>query len=119
MIKDEKDLLEHLSAESRQQAERHVYKYTDCGAWIEFLDDGIRLGSIVEGCDFGTATYKLTYPFEPGDYDARIEAIEKEASATWEWANVERDNGQTDAEMGIDAPDVGFEYSHWADGRSS
>lgn len=30
---------------------KHVYKYTDCGAWIAFDSEGIKVGTIVEGSD--------------------------------------------------------------------
>ena len=107
----EQNVLVMLEAHDREQAKRHVYKYTDCGAWIEFHDWGIRLGSIVEGCSFGTATYSLRYPFHPRDYEARIKAIEAEASALWNWANSDDET---------DAPDVDYEYRHLGpDGRSS
>jgi len=120
MIKNETQLLEHLSATSREQAQKHVYKYTDCGAWIEFGESSILLGSIVEGADFGTATYRLTYPFREEDYEERIKAIEKEADAIWQWANEEDDNGVTPAEAGCDAPDVSWDYQHLTpEGRSS
>jgi hypothetical protein len=31
--------------------EKAVYKGTDCGAWIKFDSEGIRVGTIVEGSD--------------------------------------------------------------------
>lgn len=109
-------VLDFFSAENEEQCKRSIYKYTDCGAWLEFYDWGIRIGSIVEGCDFGTATYPLRYEdkFTSADIQARIDAVEAEASAIWEWANGE------DADTGIDAPDVSYEYEHLnPDGRSS
>jgi len=113
-IRNERALLRFLEAGTRDQAKRMVYKYTDCGAWLEFLPRraGIRVGSIVEGCDFGTATYSLLYPFTPEDYDERIKAVEAEADALWKWANEDDCEG--------DAPDVDYDYRHLQpDGRSS
>lgn len=108
--------------------EKRIYKYTDCGAWIEFHDWGISLGSIVEGCDFGTATYPLYYSdkFTEKDIQDRIDAIEAEADALWEWANSPCDNEgnpsedgcTTLAELGVDAPDVAAEYRHLGQGVS-
>ncbi len=103
---------------------------TSCGAWIEFHDWGIRIGSIVEGCNSGTAIYPLRYAdkFTSADIQARIDAIEAEAEAIWGWANRPcdkkgrwRKNGSTtQADLGIDAPDVYFDYQHLGpDGRSS
>ena len=112
MITNKTEFLAHLSADSEEQAKRHTYKYTDCGAWLEFTETGVRIGSIVEGCDFGTATYPLNYPFTEADYDARMQAVEAEASALWDWANKRDCEG--------DAPDVDWEYRHLGpDGRSS
>jgi hypothetical protein len=100
------EMCKYVSAENEEQARRHVYKYTNCGAWISFERQGIKIGSIVEGCDFGTRSYLLEYPFTPELYDRVIGAIEKEADATWKWAN-EEDSGR---EQGVDAPDVYLDY---------
>ncbi len=121
IIKNQQDMLNALSADNVEDAKRNVYKYTDCGAWIEFELDGIRVGSIVEGCSFGTAIYPLKYPFTDADYDARITAIEAEADALWDWANEgPPDTGMTWADIGQDAPDVDRDFLHLnPEGRSS
>jgi hypothetical protein len=115
MIENQSDMLEHLCAEDIEQAKRNVYKYTDCGAWIEFNEDGIVIGSIVEGCDFGTADYHLNYPFTEERYSNCIEAIEKEASLVWDWANEVDDTGTTAQKQGCDPPDVYRDYRHLSD----
>jgi hypothetical protein len=122
-------VLDFFSAENEHQCQRHLYKYTDCGAWIEFTPTGIVLGSIVEGCNFGTATYILNYAdnFTSDDMQARIDAIEKEASALWEWANRPCDkNGKwrkngahTMADLGCDAPDIDCDYGMFEQGERS
>jgi len=111
MIRTEQDLLAHLEADTREQFKRRLYKHTDCGAWVEFKPYGVHVGSIVEGCDFGTRSYILRYPFTETAWGRRIDLVEREATALWEWANVTRDrngrrhrNGRTDAERDIDAP---------------
>jgi hypothetical protein len=113
VIRCRADLFAYLEADGEEQAKRHVYEYTDCGAWIGFEADGIRLGSIVEGTEIGTATYPLAYPFTTADYGLRIAAIEAEADALWTWANEGGEAG------GLDPPDIASEYRHLAgDGRS-
>jgi len=122
-------VLEFFLADNEDECERNLYRNTNCGAWIEFTDTGIKIGSIVEGADFGTMIYPLQYAdnFTSADIQARIDAVEAEAAAIWEWANVLRDkngrkhhNGKTDAERGCDCPDVWFDYQHLdQDGRSS
>ncbi len=112
MINDAGDVFKLLSADSEETAKRHLFKWaTECGAWINFEETGVRIGSIVEGSDTGTASYRLEYPFSSKAFYERIEAIEKEADAVWEWANTEHD-GQTAADQGIDFPDVAFDYKH-------
>jgi hypothetical protein len=112
MIENEADMLKTMQATTREGAERNLYEYSNCGAWIEFLDYGIRIGSIVEGCEFDTATYPLTYPFSEKDYSDRVEAIEAEAKDTWKWANESDGEHGTPMEEGCDAPDTAFEYQH-------
>lgn len=70
--------------ETMAEVSRNVYKYTDCGAWITFWDDCIDIGSIVEGCDYGTDTYTLTYPFEIKEFWDALKAVEDEADSIWE-----------------------------------
>ena len=82
-IDSEAKLLDMIGAKDREGVKRRVYKDTECGAWIEFDPDGISLGSIVEGCDTGTASYPLKYPFTAADYEAAIEAVEEDADAIW------------------------------------
>lgn len=112
MIKDVKALLDVYCMDTTRDLERSIYKSTDCGAWIEFFPQGIRLGSIVEGCDHGTEVYTLVYPFTTHDVNDRINAIEVEADAIWKWANVPDANDETPAEQGLDFPDVAFDYQH-------
>lgn len=102
-----KKVLAFFSAENEKQCERILYKYTDCGAWIEFQDWGIRLGSIVEGWeDEGTKTFELTYGkgFSNKAIQKTIDTIEEQANLIWIWANEVRENGKTDAENGLDWP---------------
>lgn len=92
---------------------RQLYKHTSCGAWISIDDGGISLGSIVEGCDFGTATYRIAWPELTDEMLSNcIEAIEMEADDLWTWAN--------ETNMECDAPDTFKDFSHLPqDGRSS
>ncbi len=63
---------------------RRVYKGTTCGAWLVVEDiDQIALGSIVEGVDYGTATYYLTWPFTSADFGDALDKIETEARDIW------------------------------------
>ena len=116
-------ILADKDAENVSELYRTIYKYTDCGAWIDFNVGGIVIGSIVEGLDFGTATYPLRYAdnFTSADIQARINAVEVEAAALWKWANEgPKDSDDTWASIGLDAPDVDNDYQHLnPSGRSS
>ena len=65
------------------QVERATYKYSDCGAWIAQDEEGIKVGSIVEGVDEGTETHKLNYPFQIEDFWDALKAVEEEAAQIW------------------------------------
>lgn len=125
----QKDVLEFFCTDTKAGAKRNIYKNTDCGAWISFNPTGIVIGSIVEGLDFGTTTYPLHYAdnFTGADLQARIDAVEREASALWEWGNRPcdkngkwRKNGSmTMADLGCDAPDIDCEYGMFEQGERS
>lgn len=82
---------------------RGVYKYTDCGAWIEFNENGVKLGSIVEGSDHGADSIDLTWKEIPVKFTTSLDVIEAQCDLIWQWANVARD-GKTDMEIGLDWP---------------
>jgi len=123
-------VLDFFEAESEELAIKSAYKNTDAGIWLEFCEYGIRLGSIVEGCDFGTAIYVLRYEddFTKQDIQKRIDAVEHEANEIWKWQNepctkTGRPSARgkyTQAELGWDAPDTNNNYGMFEqDGRSS
>ena len=101
-----KTVLKFFSAENEKQCERNLYKYTSCGAWIEFKDWGIRLGSIVEGSDEGTDVFELKYDedFSEETIQKAIDQIEEQADSIWKYANEIGEDGQTDEENGLDFP---------------
>ena len=77
------------SEESFDQVKRNTYKYTDCGAWIEEDKNGITVGSIVEGADYGTTTHVLMYPFMIQEFWDALNEVEMEAKQIWEEVNGE------------------------------
>lgn len=65
---------------------RDTYKYTPCGAWIDFDDEKMTIGSIVEGSD---AEFSKTFVF-PVDTDAVnawFEELEELTDEAWHEAN--------------------------------
>ena len=126
--KDRQTVLDFFSATTEEACERRIYKSTACGAWIKFTESGVVIGSIVEGLDFGTATYPLHFGtgFTSKDIQDRIDAVEREASDLWDWGNVTYDrtgrrnpNGKTMAEQGCDAPDTSDNYRNFKQGERS
>ena len=123
-------VLDFFGAENEEQAIKNAYRYTNAGIWIGFCEYGIRLGSIVEGCDFGTAIYVLRYEneFTKEDIQKRIDAAEHEADEIWKWQNApctktgkpSEGGSTTQADLGLDAPDTNNNYGMFEqDGRSS
>lgn len=68
-----------------QSIQRHLYKYTDCGAYGAPVYDkvGFRLGSIVEGCDEGADEIELVWPFTQTEWGDALAQIEREAEYIW------------------------------------
>lgn len=121
-------VLDFFGAKDEEQAKHFAYKYTDCGISLNFCDYGVRLGSIVEGCDFGTAIYVLRYEdnFTEKDIQKRIDAIEHEAVEIWKWANEpctktgkpSAKGKHTKSSLGVEAPDIHNNYRMYEqDGR--
>lgn len=81
------------SEESFDQVKKNTFKYTNCGAWIgegafgENLENGIAVGSIVEGADYDTSTYILFYPFEIQEFWDALSEVEYEADQIWKEVN--------------------------------
>lgn len=100
------EILDFFSAKNEEEAKRNLYKYTSCGAFIEFKKNGIAIGSIVEGSENGTTTFHLKYNdgTTKEDFQKIIDQIEQEADLIWKWANEETEDGLTNAEKGFDWP---------------
>lgn len=67
----------------KRRIDRSVYRGTSCGAWVSYQRNGVTVGSIVEGCDYGTQSYALEYPFDKKDFWGKLEEVEKEATSIW------------------------------------
>ena len=65
-----------------------VYKYTDCGAWIDWDDNRVTIGSIVEGSD---AAFSKTFlfPVEVSRIDNWFDELERLTDEAWHEANDE------------------------------
>jgi hypothetical protein len=76
-------VLDYFCALDEESAKRRLYKDTECGAWIEFEDDGVNIGSIVEGTDACATTVFLSYNegFDEDDINEAILSVEDEVEA--------------------------------------
>jgi hypothetical protein len=92
MINNLFDLFEQVSClgdsdkteeEMQRSISRRVYKGTDCGAWVSYQETGVKVGSIVEGCDYGTGVYELTYPFDIKEFWGKLTEVEEDATRIW------------------------------------
>ena len=71
-----------------------LFKGTDCGAWIEFTETGLAVGSIVEGSDVDCTTHTLIWTGEEDVekwLDQALKEIEEEAKGLWKEANEDDD----------------------------
>jgi hypothetical protein len=87
-----KSLSAYFGCEPNEQAiERRVYKDTECGAWIKFHHDAVKItiGSIVEGSDAECVPVTLSWPFPHAELEQAIEDIEAQADMLWREANEE------------------------------
>tara|TARA_R110000824_G_scaffold201667_3_gene385764 strand:- start:1193 stop:1552 length:360 start_codon:yes stop_codon:yes gene_type:complete len=73
-----------LGERNFKDIQSNTYKYTDCGAYINEMSDGINVGSIVEGVDEGTALSVLQYPFEIKAFWDALQAVADEAEQIWQ-----------------------------------
>jgi|DEB0MinimDraft_10_1074344.scaffolds.fasta_scaffold02325_5 hypothetical protein len=89
MIKNNQELLDEIGVDTVAQAEKAIYKGTDCGAWIQCEEDGVTVGSIVEGSDAEVTRDKLEYPIEVKEFWDCVEDVNSEACELWEEANYE------------------------------
>ena len=80
-----KDIEQLMGALGTNNLQKTVYKYTDCGAWIDTETEGqITMGSIVEGVDQCTENYTLKFgKFTLKDFDKALDQIEDEARQIW------------------------------------
>lgn len=88
-VNNEIELFESISGETltrdqaRDRLKKAIYKGTDCGAWLDFSDTSVKVGSIVEGTDAETNVYELQYPFTLADFWQAAQAVEDEADEIW------------------------------------
>jgi len=65
-------------------AARAIYKGTNCGASLQKIDNGVKIGSIVEGVDGdGTEYFDFTFPFDTEDFWASMTEVERQAAVLW------------------------------------
>ena len=69
-----------------EHLKRDVYKYTACGAWIEWTDRTVTIGSIVEGSD---AEFDRTFEFPVylSEIDNWFDELERLTDEAWQEAN--------------------------------
>jgi len=81
IVNNYKELVEDIIGEEDfERFQKAIYKGTSCGASCQKIDNGVRIGSIVEGVDGdGTQYYDLTFPFDTKDFWDRMSDVEREA----------------------------------------
>ena len=79
------DLAKHFGSTTKS-LERDIYKYTDCGAWINWDDSSVTIGSIVEGSE-AEFSESFLFPVESDELDAWITELEQLCDEAWREAN--------------------------------
>lgn len=97
MINNIQDLANYLgistqgsTTEIARWVDRAFYKATDCGGWITLKDNGIVIGSIVEGSDAEFSVF-LKFPISFDEFENTVEWLEASCREEWHAAN-EDDN---------------------------
>jgi hypothetical protein len=70
--------------EARGMLKKWAFKYTSCGAYVQFESDGVVVGSIVEGVEGSTPPIRLRWPFTVEQYTAALDKTEKCAQEIWD-----------------------------------
>ena len=85
------DNAENSTEEELDERINHLlFKNTDCGMSVYIEDDGITLGSIVEGWDEGyVEAPKLFYPINKKDIEDWSEIVNRRACMCWDIINGE------------------------------
>ena len=84
------DDIAYIFGTTVKRLKHDVYKETNCGAWIEWDDETVTIGSIVEGSD---AEFQKTFrfPFKSIELDDWFEELENLTDEAWHEANDEYD----------------------------
>lgn len=79
------DFANHIGVEVKH-LERAIYKGTECGAWINYDDEKLTIGSIVEGSDveFSKTFY---FPVKLDEIDSWFTQLEDLCDEAWHEAN--------------------------------
>ena len=70
---------------------RDIYKYTACGAYIDWNEKQVCLGSIVEGTDTEIEASPLEFPFEMDEFWNTLKWVEANADHAWHERNDEEE----------------------------
>ena len=88
VINNINDIVKGKGLENPDQLHHYVYKYTDCGAWINWNDTTVTIGSIVEGSD-AEFSRTFTFPVDSDLLDAWLAELEDLTTGAWIEANGE------------------------------
>lgn len=73
-----------------EHLEKAIYKGTECGAWIQWTEDTVTIGSIVEGSD-AEFDETFTFPVESEEIEAWMQELEDLTDEAWHEANDEEE----------------------------
>lgn len=88
-IRNINDLANYIGVET-SYLNRAMFKYTDCGAWIDWDDKSVSIGSIVEGSD-AEFSKTFAFPFTSEEYENWMIELDVLTDEAWAEANCEDD----------------------------
>ena len=78
---------EESEEKSKMLLERWVFKGTKCGCVFESDEKGIKVGGYAEGSDAEIPMYTLEWGFLIEEWDAALDAADKEGCIAWHEAH--------------------------------
>lgn len=85
MIENIKELAEWYGT-TVDALKKDIYKTTECGAWIDWTDESVTVGSIVEGSE-AEFSREFRFPFSPESIEYWVAELEELCDEAWREAH--------------------------------
>ncbi len=93
VIKNIEDLCSYMNT-TEKSLKKDLYKNTDCGAWIEWTEKTVTIGSIVEGSD-AEFDETFTFPTTSEAIEDWLDELERLTDRAWLEANCPEEDDES------------------------